>query len=403
MGSLAKPLEEIKTHYDVVVVGSGYGGAVAASRLARAGRRVCVLERGREFRTGEFKSTLRHMYNETQLTGRRLRRGSRAALYDFRIGKDLHVLTGCGLGGGSLINAAVALRPDATEFQRGKWPASVAGDGLLAPAFERAERMLGVATLPGANAFAKFRALQRGGDMLGASVEVVPTTINYRPGTNRANVAQYGCKLCGDCWSGCNVGAKNTLPLTYLPDAQHFGAEIFTLANVRHIGKRGNEWEIRPGKIRCSGDAAMLRCPRLIHNWCGAACVRRPADVSWPERERPLGAGRGIGSTVFERGGADAVQDALPAYRDRQFLCCGRPAACHRLSDQVRPALNLSLAVLFGWGAGLRRFTRHALGRESSDQPASRLSADADAGRRGGARLGQDGTPHGWRLAGIGR
>src|SRR5665648_737148 len=99
----------IKSAYDVVVIGSGYGGGVAASRLARAGQRVCVIERGREFLTGEFPSRLPELRRELQLNGGKMRSGSRTGLFDFRLGADIHVLVGCGLGGGSLINAAVAV------------------------------------------------------------------------------------------------------------------------------------------------------------------------------------------------------------------------------------------------------------------------------------------------------
>ncbi len=75
MSRLARTLDRLKARYDVVVVGSGYGGGVAASRLARAGKRVCVLERGREFVTGEFPSRFPDLRGEMQLTGKRMRVG----------------------------------------------------------------------------------------------------------------------------------------------------------------------------------------------------------------------------------------------------------------------------------------------------------------------------------------
>jgi choline dehydrogenase-like flavoprotein len=77
MTRLARSLHHLRPHYDVVVVGSGYGGGVAASRLARAGKRVAVLERGREFVTGEFPSRFPDLRGEMQLTGKRMRIGSR--------------------------------------------------------------------------------------------------------------------------------------------------------------------------------------------------------------------------------------------------------------------------------------------------------------------------------------
>jgi len=227
---LAKPLEDIRPRYDVVIVGSGYGGGVAASRLARAGRSVCLLERGREFTAGHFGNGLRHTFRELQLTGRRLRRGSPAGLLDLRIGDGMSVLAGSGLGGGSLINAAVALRAAPGVFERSEWPEALSRDGLLASGYQLAEQMLGVGIFPDAEDNPKYRALKRAGEVLGAPVEPLPTAITYQPRTNHADVAQPGCRLCGDCWSGCNVGAKNTIPVTYLADAARFGAEIFTLA-----------------------------------------------------------------------------------------------------------------------------------------------------------------------------
>ena len=124
---LASPLSAIQPAYDVVVIGSGYGGGVAASRLARAGQRVCVIEKGKEFPTGSFPSRLPELRRELQLNGGKLRSGSRTGLFDFRLGADIHVLVGCGLGGGSLINAGVALKPDARVFADPVWPERALG------------------------------------------------------------------------------------------------------------------------------------------------------------------------------------------------------------------------------------------------------------------------------------
>src|SRR3990172_12244895 len=139
---LSSPQGEIKAAYDVVVVGSGYGGGVAASRLSRAGQSVCVIEKGKEFPTGAFPSPLPELRRELQLNGSKMRSGSRTGLFDFRLGADIHVLVGCGLGGGSLINAGVALKPDPRVFAAPAWPAAFPKDGPPGLGFKRAASML---------------------------------------------------------------------------------------------------------------------------------------------------------------------------------------------------------------------------------------------------------------------
>lgn len=258
--SLSKPLDQVRPRYDVIVVGSGYGGGVAASRLARAGRSVCVLERGREVRTGEFGSGLAAAWRDIQLTGRLIRFDSPLSLFDVRMGPDLHVVTANGLGGGSLVNAAIALRADMEVFARRGWPRTLGSDGHLAEGYARAERMLGVSVCPEAAGLPKFAMLARAAAVVGATAEPAPAAISWSAGSNAANVLQYACRRCGDCWSGCNVGAKNTLPLTYLADAAAAGAELFTLASVRRIAKaEGGGWRVHVVDTVAGGDGRVER------------------------------------------------------------------------------------------------------------------------------------------------
>ncbi|WP_431557778.1 GMC family oxidoreductase [Methyloceanibacter sp.] len=234
----------MKPAYDVVVVGSGYGGGVSASRLSRAGQRVCVIERGREFPTGAFPSRLPELRRELQLNGGKIRSGSRAGLFDFRLGSDIHVLVGCGLGGGSLINAGVGLRPDARVFADRSWPEAVRNDGLLDLGFERARAMLRPSRYGKAPELTKYRALEAASAAFGEPPVAAPVVVSFEDTVNPAGVAQPACTLCGDCCSGCNVGAKNTVAMTYLPDAHAHGAEIFTELTVSRVEKRDGGWRV---------------------------------------------------------------------------------------------------------------------------------------------------------------
>ncbi len=256
MGRLARPKEDLAERYDVIVVGSGYGGGVSASRLARAGKKVAVLERGREFVTGEFPSRFPELRNELRISGKSTSSGSRTALFDLRLGSDVHVLVGCGLGGGSLINAGVCLRPDARVFADEVWPGQIRQDGLLDQGYSRAEAWVRPATHPRASEMAKYQAIAGAAEATGCKMRDTPVAVSFEETVNPAGVRQPECTSCGDCCSGCNVGAKNTVALTYLPDAVRHGAELFTELTVRRVVKLGDgSWQVdvRPTDAKKNG------------------------------------------------------------------------------------------------------------------------------------------------------
>jgi cholesterol oxidase len=242
---LSRPATELKADYDVVVVGSGYGGGVAAARLARCGKRVAVLERGREFLPGEFPDRVTAAAKEVQVSGAHMRMGSATALFDVRLGDDVNVMMACGLGGTSLINANVCLSPDARVFDDRAWPPQVRRDRLLAEGFVRARHMLRPEPCADWSSFEKVRALRLAASALGRSVSPVPLHVAQASGPNAAGVYQEACTQCGDCCGGCNVGAKTTVASTYLADAESFGAEIFTETCVYALAKEANgTWRV---------------------------------------------------------------------------------------------------------------------------------------------------------------
>src|SRR5215472_13764806 len=113
---LSRPIDEMLSHYSVVVVGSGYGGAINAARIARAGQDVCILERGKELHPGEYPRSSFSALRQVQWHTPTSNCGSRTGMFDFHVGPDMSILVGCGLGGTSLINANVALEPDPSIF-----------------------------------------------------------------------------------------------------------------------------------------------------------------------------------------------------------------------------------------------------------------------------------------------
>lgn len=244
--TLSLPIGRMAAHYTVVVVGSGYGAGVAASRLARAGQRVCVLERGRELQPGQYPNDLASAQAEMQVNTARGRLGNPDGLYDVHLNDDVNAVVGCGLGGTSLINANVALEMDKRLLKLEHWPQVFQDHPDLLDRFaERARAMLDPNPYPDDwQPLNKLDALQMAAKGMKQPFSRPPIAVNFVDQTNPFGVAQPKCNLCGDCCSGCNVGAKNTTLMNYLPDARNHGAEIFTQCKVSHLERDGEVWRV---------------------------------------------------------------------------------------------------------------------------------------------------------------
>ena len=259
MPRLSSPLQQIKKHYEIVVIGSGYGGGVAASRLARAGRQVCVLERGKELQPSQYPDNAVKMAQQTQLDlpGRHL--GSQTGLFHLRVNPDISVFQACGLGGTSLINGGVSLRVLPRIFADERWPeefrqeikdGSAPGSayGRLDGYYRLAEDMLKPRTWPESYPrLAKMDAMQKVAAARNLPFARVPIAVNFenlKNGLNHVGVPQKPCIACGDCAAGCNHSAKNTVLMNYLPDAKNHGAEIYSGIGARHLERRGDSWLI---------------------------------------------------------------------------------------------------------------------------------------------------------------
>ncbi len=236
---------------DIAIIGSGYGGGITAARLAQQkgpGVRLCVLERGKEWVPGTFADSLRTGAQQTRNRVLGHAKGEVArpgGLLNFSQGGDLSVLTGSGLGGTSLINANVAIRPDAEVFQQSQWPLALRYPEVLDPFFDAACFELGVNRGP-LDSSPKMVAQRRAAARLAVAdkhhfAANLSVTFDARFASAQQpsphGMLQAPCTLCGDCMSGCNVGAKNTVQMNYLPLAKRYGAEIYTQVECNFIEK----------------------------------------------------------------------------------------------------------------------------------------------------------------------
>ncbi|MEZ5679929.1 MAG: GMC family oxidoreductase N-terminal domain-containing protein [Erythrobacter sp.] len=243
---IARSLDQAKQHYTVLVVGSGYGAGVAASRLARAGQDVCVLERGKEMLPGEYPNKLADAQGAMQFNVKGGRIGAPDALFEVHVNDDQYALVGCGLGGTSLINANVSLELDKRLLDEAHWPAAFRDNPHEIDAYyERAREMLAPNAYPETHPkLGKLEALEHSAKVMDRRFYKTPINVSFEDKTNRFGVPQPACTNCGDCVSGCNVGAKNTTLMNYLPDAANHGAEIFTQAKVVWIERDGDKWRV---------------------------------------------------------------------------------------------------------------------------------------------------------------
>ncbi|MCP4522260.1 MAG: choline dehydrogenase [Cytophagales bacterium] len=272
---IASDRDKIQAHYEFVVVGSGYGGGIAASRLARAGRQVCLLERGKELIPGEFPETLSKAQQEMQVNATDKHIGSRTGLFDFNVDEDINVLVGCGLGGTSLINANVSLRPEPRVFEDARFPKVLRDEfkeegSPLQKGYDRAYEMLRPAKAPEEQKFQKVEGLKKSAEFMNEKHYRLDINVNFEQQTpNHVGVVQPPCTNCGDCVSGCNEGSKNTTLMNYLPDAKNHGAEIYTQMHVEYVEKDGDEWlvhyqPLNTGREKFDAPTMVIRAKHVI-------------------------------------------------------------------------------------------------------------------------------------------
>ncbi|MEW5735380.1 MAG: FAD-dependent oxidoreductase [Thermodesulfobacteriota bacterium] len=217
--------------FDVIVIGSGFGGSVAALRLAEQGHRVAVFEQGRHFSSEDIaaadRSTRKFLWiPELSLHG----------FFYQRIFRHVVLVGGTGVGGGSLVYAAVLLRPKKDFFLHPAWSGlGVDWEHELSPHYDTVSRMLGVVDNPYFDRQDEY--LKKTAEVMGAGSTFGPTPNGIFFGQPGVTVPdpffggkgpeRAGCRLCGDCLTGCANNAKNSLDKNYLHLAQASGARIF--------------------------------------------------------------------------------------------------------------------------------------------------------------------------------
>jgi cholesterol oxidase len=311
--------------YDVVVIGSGFGGSVAALRLVEKGYSVAVLEAGRRFADDEFPAT--------SWDTRRFLWAPALGCYGIQrmdLLRNALVLSGAGVGGGSLVYANTLYRPMPPFYRDPQWRDITDWADELAPYYDQAERMLGVTTYH--RMTAADAAVRTVAERMGVADSFHPTPVGVYFGASGvdpyfggAGPVRQRCTECGACMTGCRVGAKNTLVKNYLYLAEHRGAEVHPLTTVtavrpardggyvvetRPTGRAGRRGAGRPGRGREAFEAdqvvfaaGALGTQRLL--------LRLRADGVLPDLSPRLGA--------LTRTNSESIVGARSLRRDVDF------------------------------------------------------------------------------------
>ena len=314
-------------HCDVLVIGSGFGGSVAALRLVEKGYSVTVLEAGRRFADDEFATTSWSLKKFFWAPALGLLGIQRIHLLD-----DVMILAGAGVGGGSLVYANTLYRPASDAFFTDRqWAHITDWKTELDPYYDQASRMLGVALNPSITP--ADEVLQKVAADLGVadSFHLTPVGVYFGEGAGveapdpyfgGVGPARRGCIECGECMTGCRHNAKNTLVKNYLHLAESAGAVVHPLTTVTRVEPRA----ARSGaKGRSAADDPTM---------CGESEAR---DEGYVVTSRATGKGRSteqrwIAQHVIVAGGAWGTQQLLHRMKAEGHL----PQISDRLGELTR-------------------------------------------------------------------
>ena len=235
--------------FDVVVIGSGFGGSVSALRLREKGYSVAVLEAGRRFEDKDFPKTSWRL--------NKFLFAPKLGLYGIQrihVLPDVLILSGAGVGGGSLVYANTLYQPGDDYFNDKQWAAITDWKKELEPWFDQARRMLGVTENPyfsNSDQAMKDAAHEMG---VGHTFQMAPLGVFFGEGRGIVSKDPFfggvgpdrnGCQQCGSCMTGCLFNAKNTLPKNYLGLAESAGAKVFPMTTATKIEQvEDGRWKI---------------------------------------------------------------------------------------------------------------------------------------------------------------
>jgi cholesterol oxidase len=269
--------------YDWLIVGSGFGGSVSALRLSEKGYSVGVLECGRRFADDELPSSTgdlkRYFWNP---------RVGMKGIFRLTTFKDVAVVSGCGVGGGSLGFANTLYVPPKAFFADRQWAEMGDWEAALAPHYAEAQRMLGVVQNPYDDPADQL--LRELGEELGVGDTYKKTPVGIFFGTPGETVPdpyfggegpdRTGCSLCGRCMVGCPHGAKNTLVKNYLYFAEKRGAQVTperTVVDIRPLGSADGSGGYEVESVR---SGAWLRKDARVHRARGVVISAGPLGTN---------------------------------------------------------------------------------------------------------------------------
>ena len=312
--------------FDVVVIGSGFGGSVAALRLTEKNYKVAILEAGKRFNDKDFPKTswrLRKFLFMPRLGLNGIQR--------IHVLPDVLVLAGAGVGGGSLVYANTLYKPPASYFEDKQWRDITNWDQELSPWYDQASRMLGVAQNPYFSASDK--AMKQVADQMGVghTFKLAPLGVYFGDGVGVKSKDPFfggvgpdrsGCLQCGACMTGCRHNAKNTLPKNYLGLAESAGAMVFpehTVTKVEQLAdgswvvtaRKSSAWFGKKRKFTAANvviAAGTYNTQKLLHKMKSTGVLPKISDylgkLSRTNSEALTGSIMPKGGTDFSKGSA---------------------------------------------------------------------------------------------------